>query len=264
MRVIILAAGEGTRLRPLTNDIPKCMVQFAGAPLLVHQLRALRDAGLNDFTVITGYRADALPSAQIAEFNIKTIRNEKFGSTNMVASLMVASHLLDGTDDVLIAYSDIVYSSANITNLMASPANISLAVNSQWEKVWQARFVDPLSDAETLKLDEQGRIREIGKKPQSPADVEGQYMGLIKVAAPMAPRLVSHYQELDRSALYDGKTFESMFMTSFLQSIIEHVEPIEPVFCEGGWLEIDSLADLEAFQAHHDNGTLGKSYSIEL
>ncbi len=268
MRVIILAAGEGTRLRPLTNEVPKCMVPFAGAPLLVHQLRALNAAGLTDITVVTGYRSKALDVPQFKEqikgFKIKTIHNERFASTNMVASLMVASHLLDGKDDVLIAYSDIVYNSTIIEKLIASPAPIAVAVNSQWEQVWQARFEDPLSDAETLKLDDQGYIREIGKKPQGPADIEGQYMGLIKVAAATAPRLVSQYERLDRDILYDGKKFESMFMTSFLQNLTENVEPIVAVFSDGGWLEIDSLSDLEIFQAQHETGKLSQSYSLNL
>ena len=59
MKAIILAAGEGTRLRPYTNDRPKCMVQFADRPLLHWQLRALRSVGLEDITICLLYTSDA-------------------------------------------------------------------------------------------------------------------------------------------------------------------------------------------------------------
>ncbi|MBK1652709.1 sugar phosphate nucleotidyltransferase [Halorhodospira halochloris] len=60
MRAIILAAGQGTRLRPLTDDRPKCMVELEGKPLLEHQLEVLRGAGIEDIHVVGGYRAEWL------------------------------------------------------------------------------------------------------------------------------------------------------------------------------------------------------------
>jgi len=60
MRVIILAAGQGTRLRPFTDDRPKCLVELHGRPLLHRQLDVLRAAGLNDIALVGGYRADCL------------------------------------------------------------------------------------------------------------------------------------------------------------------------------------------------------------
>ena len=60
MKAIILAAGQGTRLRPLTNDKPKCLVELANKPLLDHQLSVLRYTGINDIHVVAGYRAEQL------------------------------------------------------------------------------------------------------------------------------------------------------------------------------------------------------------
>ena len=91
MRAIILAAGEGTRLRPHTLDRPKCLVPLAGRPLLAWQADALRRAGVSDITVVTGYRAD-----QVAALGFATVHNDRFRETNMVASLMCARALLDG------------------------------------------------------------------------------------------------------------------------------------------------------------------------
>ena len=85
MRAIILAAGEGTRLRPHTLDRPKCLVPLAGRPLLAWQADALRRAGVDDITVVTGYRAD-----QVATLGFATVHNDRFRETNMVASAMCA------------------------------------------------------------------------------------------------------------------------------------------------------------------------------
>ena len=60
MRAIILAAGEGTRLRPYTLDRPKCLVELGGKPLLVRQVDILRTVGIGNITVLTGYRADQI------------------------------------------------------------------------------------------------------------------------------------------------------------------------------------------------------------
>ena len=59
MNAIILAAGMGTRLRPLTNDRPKCLVAVNGAPLLERQVQFLQDKGLDDVTLISGHNAES-------------------------------------------------------------------------------------------------------------------------------------------------------------------------------------------------------------
>ena len=58
MRAIVLAAGMGTRLLPLTRDRPKCLVELAGRPLLERQIAVLRRVGIDDISVVTGYRSD--------------------------------------------------------------------------------------------------------------------------------------------------------------------------------------------------------------
>ena len=95
MRAVILAAGEGTRLRPHTNDRPKCLVELAGRPLLAWQLDALHAAGVTDVTIVTGYRADQIT------VGTRRVHNDRYDDTNMVASLMCARAAFDGTDDVL-------------------------------------------------------------------------------------------------------------------------------------------------------------------
>ena len=239
MRAIILAAGEGKRLRPLTDDRPKCMVELAGKPLLAHQLESLRRAGVGPITIVTGYRPES-----IAALGYDTRHNPDFASTNMVATLMCAADLLDGGDDVLVAYSDIVYEPRVVSAIARCDAPLSTSVDRSWLELWRERLDDPLSDAETLKLDADGNILELGRRARSYDQIEGQYMGLIHASASFAPTLVEIYRRLDRGADYDGQTFQNMYMTSFLQRLIDLGYPLRAVVVDGGWLEVDSTSDL--------------------
>jgi choline kinase len=253
MRAIILVAGEGTRLHPHPHDGPKCLVRVAGRPLLDWQLDALRMAGVRDITLVTGYRAEAL-----VQTGLPTIHNPRYRDTNMVASLFYARSAMDGADDVVICYGDIAYEPRVIEALIASPAPIAIAINRHWLPLWQQRMADPLADAETLRLDEAGAVIELGRKPQSLSEIEGQYMGLIGVKAGFAPRLVATYDALDPAGPYDNRDRDRMFMTSFLQHVIDHVSPVAAVPCDGGWLEVDTLSDLAAYESLHAAGQLGQ------
>lgn len=258
MRTIILAAGEGNRLRPHTLDRPKCMVELLGYPIVMRQLDTLRDAGVEDITLVTGYRAEMLNG-----FGVATRHNPEFASTNMVYTLMCARDLLDGKDDVLIAYADIVYEGRVLDAILSSESPISTTVDSDWQKLWGNRNEDPLTDAETLRLDDDSNILELGKKPESLKQIEGQFMGLIKVRADQVVMLVDHYDALDRDAVYDGKDFRNLYMTSFLQSLIDSGHPIRAVQISGGWLEVDTTGDLALYEQLHADGRLGPLINLD-
>ncbi len=238
MRAIVLAAGQGARLRPLTDDRPKCMVAYKGITLIDRILASLRTAGISDIVVVKGYKADSLhpPGA-------RTFVNENYAAGNMVATLFTVEDEIEG--DVVITYSDIAYGPSVVRKLAESDADISIVIDLAWRELWQKRMSDPLADAETLKLDGRGRVRELGKKPWSYADIEGQYIGLIKLTARGAERLRALYTRLDRTALYDGQPFEKMFMTSLLQRAIDAGIEVRAVPIRGGWIEIDAPSDLE-------------------
>ncbi len=242
MRAIILAAGEGTRLRPYTLDRPKCLVELAGRPLLAWQLDALRQAGITDITIVTGYRGE-----QLARFGLTTRHNPDYARTNMVGSLMCAADLFDGSDDVLIAYADIVYEPRVVRALVACTEAICTTVDRSWLRLWSIRTATPLAEAETLKMDARGDIIELGRKPTSYDEIQAQYMGLIRVRAEVAPHWPAVYQMLDPAGPYDGKNRANMYMTSFLQYLINHGHPVRAVPVDGGWLEVDSASDLELY-----------------
>ena len=106
---------------------------------------------------------------------------------------------------------------------------------------------NPLEDAETLKLDSNDNIQEIGQKAASYDDIQGQYIGLIKIKKKALKKVKDFYNALDKTAVYEGKNFNNMYMTCFLQLIIDKVMPVKAVHIDGGWIEIDTCQDLNRY-----------------
>ncbi len=244
MKLIVLAAGEGTRLRPLTNDKPKCMVDYKGKPILSYIMENASISGIKDVHVVTGYRSDVIKETLKHDINTTIHTNQNYANTNMVSTLFCADAVLQG--DCIISYADIVYNNSVLEALINEKSS-AIVIDRQWRKLWELRMENPLEDAETLKLDGDNII-ELGKKPTSYDDIEGQYIGLIKFSTDDIERIKGIYESLDKDVLYDGKNFDNMFMTSFLQLLINKGVKFKACFIDGGWLEIDSLDDLKALQ----------------
>ncbi|MCH8502340.1 MAG: phosphocholine cytidylyltransferase family protein [Aliidiomarina sp.] len=242
LRVIVLAAGQGTRLRPHTNEKPKCLVELCGKSLVDYQLDAFKRAGVSDITLIAGYKEDKL-----VRNGVKKILNPEYASTNMVNTLMCAKELFDGSCDVLITYGDIVYEQRILDSILAAKGDICLTIDKEWKRLWSLRMDNPLNDAETLKL-EGDLIKELGKKPNSYDEIQGQYMGLIKVSANKAKEFVETWEAMDRDVQYDGNDFDNMYLTSFIQYLINSGWPVKAVLVQNGWLEIDTVEDLEFYE----------------
>jgi len=257
-RVLILAAGQGTRLRPLTDVKPKCLVPLLGRSLLERQVDTLKELGINDIHVATGYRAD-----QIEALGFATSINPQFAKTNMVESLFSALSYIQQEGDLIIAYGDIVYQSDNLNALLNCNDEIALMIDARWRELWSLRLSNPLDDAETLIMNDDGYVTALGKKPQSYDQIEGQYTGLIKIRSDKLMALVTFYNQLDRSATYDGKDFNNMYMTSFLQLLIDSGWKAKAVLVNGGWLEVDSVEDLSKYETMAKEGKLDRFYKVK-
>ncbi|NTW68489.1 MAG: phosphocholine cytidylyltransferase family protein [Chlorobiaceae bacterium] len=239
MKAIILAAGEGTRLRPYTLDRPKCLVEVDGRSLLDRQLDVLATEAVNPVILIGGYRAEMLERPGV------TIRlNPGYAVTNMLWTLFCAEDDLEG--DVLLCYGDIVYSSEILQAILKSKADIAVTIDLEWESYWRARNEDPLDDAETLKLAADGRILEIGQKPKSLDEIEGQYMGLMKFSPRGLELLKKTFHDAKSFGSLRGKPLEKAYMTDMLQAMIDLNYRLDAVLVHGGWVEVDTVSDLNS------------------
>ena len=243
MKIIILAAGKGTRLRPLTEEKPKCMVELLGKPLIKHQLDIFKSKGIDEIYVVTGYLENKINYSEIK----KKYYNPRYQETNMVVSLFSAMDAMHG-DDLLICYGDIVFSEKVIEKVIKSNYKVGVVVDSNWKTYWEARMDNPLADAETLKVNEKGNIIEIGKIPKSIDEIQGQFIGMIKIRKDFIQKFISFYKGMKKDDIYDGKDFDNMYMTSFIQKITEELVPVKPIYVKNGWMEIDEPSDLNHTQ----------------
>ncbi len=237
MKAIILAAGRGSRMKSLTDERPKCLVELRGKPLLEWQLESLRAAGISDIAVVTGYKRELLAERGLSEFH-----NPRWAETNMVSSLACAESWLQG-EPCIVSYSDIFYSPVAVQSLINSDATLAVTYDPNWLQLWTERFGDPLLDAETFRLTATHTLAEIGNKPQSVDDVQGQYMGLLRFTPEGWAEVVRLRAELS------PQQRDSMHMTNTLQRVIDAGRvPIEAVAYTGEWGEVDSSEDLSVYQ----------------
>jgi len=237
MKAIILAAGRGSRMNSMTEARPKCLVEFMGKPLLDWQLDAIRKAGISDIGIVSGYLRNMLSDYDLVEFH-----NSRWAETNMVSSLECAAEWLQ-TDSCIVSYSDIFYEFTAVQSLITSKAPLAVTYDPNWLELWQRRFENPLIDAETFRLNTDGTLVEIGNKPGSVEEVQGQYMGLLK----FTPK---GWEEVARiRSLLPATEQDSMHMTGTLQRIIQEGRiPVTAIPYNGKWGEVDSIEDLKSYQ----------------
>lgn len=238
-KVILLLAGEGKRLRPYTLDRPKCMVEIDGVSLIDHQLRVLRSEGLNDIVMVSGYKSEMLE-----QYNCRLKHNPRYFETNMVWTLFCAADELEG--GVIVSYGDIVYSEDILKALLNSKADIAITIDKNWESYWRERNDNPLDDAETLKIRGDGTISEIGQKPKSIEEIQGQYMGLMKFSSVGIKQIKDIFDVALKKGSLLGHDIENAYMTDLIQAVINTGEPVTSIPIYESWVEVDTVEDLKS------------------
>ena len=133
MKAIILAAGMGTRLRPITNSLPKCLVPVNSKPILEHQLDALAMAGIRDVVLVVGHLAQLLSDKYGASYgglNIQYVENRLYDQTNNIYSLWLARHHLNS--QVLLLEGDLVFEPELLQRLIQTPEP-DVAIVERWQ-----------------------------------------------------------------------------------------------------------------------------------
>ena len=233
MKAIILAAGRGSRMKSLTDERPKCLIEYRGKPLLQWQIDALHASGINEISIVRGYRGELLES-----YALINIENPRWSETQMVTSLACASEWLE-KDTCIVSYSDIFYTEDSVNRLIQSTASLAIAYDPNWLNIWRRRFDDPLVDAETFRINWAGRILEIGNPPKTLKEIQGQYMGLLQFRPQGWAAMQKIRQEMG-PVLRDN-----LDMTSVFQRMIEENFHIYGVPISENWGEVDNFNDLK-------------------
>lgn len=259
MKAIILAGGSGERLRPYTEDLPKGMLEFDGKTLIERQIDLYRNNGVGDITIATGYRAD-----KINYPDVNYAHNPNYSSTNMVETLLSARSALIG--DVLVSYADIAFEERVLQYVLKDRSDVGVVVDTAWKDYWMMRYGSIHFDIEGLKLDEKGRIAEVGKPEDSPDNIDGRYVGLIKFSPRGTERFLSVYDRA-RAQFWNkpwqtARTFQKAYMTDMLQASIDDGVEVRAIKIEHGWLEFDTVEDYEKFIKLKEGGLLGGIFNF--
>lgn len=245
MRGVILAAGRGSRMGDLGDERPKCFVELAGRKLIERQIAALRRGGIDEIGVVRGYRAEMFDFPGLRYFD-----NGRWPETNMVRSLAAAAPWLRSAPFV-VSYADIFYRSELVAGLAAAPGELVISYDRAWHRLWTRRFADPLSDAETFRIDAAGQLLEIGGKTTRLEDIEGQYMGLMK----FTPTAWNAVEAL--LATLDAPTRDRLDVTGLLRRLLANKTiPISTFATNGQWGEIDNPEDIALYEDMVRDGEL--------
>ena len=187
---------------------------------------------------MTGFKKN-----ELKYLNLKMINNLEYAKTNMLWSLYKALDYMN--EDFIVSYSDILVNIKIVEKLKSFNNGIGLIIDKDWLNYWEIRFKDPLEDAESLKVSNEGIITNIGQKVEYISEIEGQYIGFFKVAG--EARLVFKKNLIDYCENNHTKNIaKKAYLTDFLQYLINKRLKIKEIPVNGGWIEIDNPRDIVA------------------
>jgi len=201
MKAVILAAGMASRLRPLTNDRPKCLLKVGSRCLLERTVDSLVSAAITQIVVVTGYRGDMIRSFLTKNYptlDITFINNDDFQTTNNIYSLWLTRPQVDCKDFILLD-SDILFDGRIISRLLEHSGSV-LAVNNH-----------ELGDEEIKVItDADGRVKEISKTC-SITEAIGESVGIEKMTAEYSKALFRELEQIIEREGLDNVFYEKAF-----------------------------------------------------
>jgi phosphoenolpyruvate phosphomutase len=234
---VVLAASRGRDMDELTRERPKVMLPVAGVPVLRRQVDKFKKHGINDITVVAGYRHDAI-DVQGAEVSV----NEQWESTGELASLSVAMDRL-GPDNVII-YGDLLFRSYLLHNLLDWDAELLVAVDSS-PLTGASGNINDLAYCSTAddRAMYQQKVRleyvtpDKEKNGRSP---DGRWIGMMRVAGDG----VSHLRSA-MDALRQRPDFNKLGLPDLLNQLVTADHAPQVQYVTGHWMDINNLDDLE-------------------
>ena len=240
MKAVILAAGQGTRLSPLTNRVPKCLVRLHGKPVMQRQLESLDKTGFEQCVVVVGYRGDQVEyqfGSNFRNVEITYVYNERFQETNNLYSLWLARDYLD--DDILLLECDLVFEDGLLKDL----AQVT------YPDVAVVDWFRPTMDG-TVILAREGLAESILLKSQQAEQFDYRYaLKTVNIYSLSRDTMVHRFlPALDR---YVDTGVTDVFYEAILAELVSQGKLNMAVHLTGDrkWTEIDTVADLHEAEA---------------
>ena len=230
MKALVLAAGLGSRLAPITESVPKSLVPVNGKPILFQQIDCLIANGVTDITVVSGYLAEVLEERVGQAYpTVKTVRNDVYDTTNNMYSALLGVRSFDSFDEVnLMMNADVFFDSSVIAALLGHRAENAVVVDI-------GRYME-----ESMKvIESDGKLTRISKEI-GPTEALGCSIDVYKFSASG----MQAFQGVCEN--YIEKRGELNLWSEI--AIDEAFSQVRFEACplEGRWLEIDNHDDLAA------------------
>ena len=236
MKALILAAGYGKRLLPITNEMPKSMIEINGTPLLINALNILSEVGINDVGIVVGHKSDYIKN-KIGN-NWKSIRityyeNSRYMETNNVFSLYKASEFC--SDDMILLECDLFYKADVIKNLLSSQGECSILVSPFNKKTMNGTVIKCIKDKPISLV--------LGKWQDKDFDYTDCYktVNMYKFTASFARKFISlvewYVNNMGENSYYEKVLGSMMFLKENDFRIVKIPENL--------WCEIDEEKDIE-------------------
>jgi phosphoenolpyruvate phosphomutase len=238
LRAVVLAASRGEALGPLTERLPKSMIDVRGQPLLRRLVSTLNDGGIRDVTVVRGYKRETIDLA-----NVATVDNDAYAETGEAASLACAREQLDGP--CLISYGDILFRPYILENLLAAKGDIVTVVDARWQGAGHRapdRQIDAVRCSRPFTgdyLDEEPVwVTAIGDNVLLD-DAQGEFIGLTRLSEQGA-----HLVRQEIAAMEAEGALATADLPTLLARLLDKGVRIGVLYITGHWLDVDDAFDL--------------------
>ena len=232
MKAIILAAGTASRLRPLTNFTPKCLLKISERPLLQRSMDALCQNGIIEFCIVTGYlheQIEQFVGEHYPDVKVTFIHNADYASTNNIYSLWLARPVADG-EEILLLDSDLLYDGNIVKRVLQNEADNVLTL-----------IRHELGEEEMkVVVDAEGSITEISKTC-SPEAATGESLGIEKMGRSYTKALYAELETMMNDEHLENKFYELAFERLLRQGHTYKVLDVSDLFS----CELDTVEDFE-------------------
>lgn len=226
MKALILAAGAGTRLAPITEDCPKALVQVKGRPIIIKQIENLHENEITDITVISGYKSDILKREIHKRWKeINVVESKDYAVTNNMFSAYLSKDMFYN-EVFLMMNADVFFDASVITELLRCPYTDAIVTD-----------IGVYLEESMKVIEKDGRLVEISKTVRPEAAL-GASIDVYKFSAKGSRAF------FDKCAEYiETKRERKMWSEVALNDILDKVE-FHACPLKGRWFEIDTYEDL--------------------
>ncbi len=239
-KTLIVAAGLGSRLKSHTENTPKCMLDFGGKTLLERQLSSYKKCGIEDISLVRGYK-----KSKINYKGIKYYDNDDYKNNNILNSIFYAEEEIN--NNIIISYSDILFEPFIVQRTIDSDHDISVVVDIDWKDYYINRKEHPLSEAENVIFNSNNEVLKIGKIATEKEEVNGEFIGMIKLNQRGCKIFKENFHRAKKNfwnkPFQRAKTFQKAYLTDMVQELVDSGIKVHCIVIKRGWKEIDTVED---------------------